>query len=430
MTGAVDIANQTADGESRAAAGLRDWTAWLLASLFFFYAFATRVAPSVMVEELMRDFAVGAAILGNLSAFYFYAYAALQIPIGILLDRFGARRLLSAGAAVAGAGCALFAVSDGVPLAYLGRFLIGAGAAVSWVGALTVIAQHFAPRRFASLAGGTQALGMLGAIAGQAPLGFVVGAYGWRTGMYVLAATGLVLAPLLFLATGEQSQRGRRAISTIAGLRMAMANRQTWLCGLFGMAMVGPMVAFGGLWAVPYLIQVHGMDRASAAGITSFMFLAWAVGSPALGGLSDRFGRRRAIMAAGAIAATVLLAALPLLTEAPAAALAALMAATGVVSSCYVVGIALARESNPPAISGTVLGLVNTCVIASGALLQPFIGFILDQLWDGASVDGARQYSPHAYHLALAVLPLVCGLGSIAALSVRDTAPRAAQSLR
>jgi MFS family permease len=101
-----------------------------------------------MVEELMRDFAVSATILGNLSAFYFYSYASIQIPIGVLLDRYGPRRLMTGAAALVAAGCALFATSDSISGAYLGRLLIGAGCAFSWVGALAVIGQWLPPQRF------------------------------------------------------------------------------------------------------------------------------------------------------------------------------------------------------------------------------------------------------------------------------------------
>src|SRR4249919_2446784 len=124
---------------------------WLTAALFFGYAWVLRVAPSVMVEELMRDFSVGAAVLGNLSAAYFYGYAGMQIPVGILLDRFGPRRLMTVAAFVCAAGCVLFATGETLTAATAGRILIGASAAFSLVGAMAVAGQWFAPARFALL---------------------------------------------------------------------------------------------------------------------------------------------------------------------------------------------------------------------------------------------------------------------------------------
>jgi MFS family permease len=402
---------------------IRGWAAWLLASLFFLYAFATRVSPSVMVDELMRDFGVGAAILGNLSAIYFYIYASLQIPIGLMLDKFGPARLLSGGAFVAGAGCALFAVSDSTSLAYAGRLLIGGGAASSWIGALAVIAQNFPRHRFAVLAGGTQAFGMLGATMGQLPVSLLVDSYGWRAAMWSLGSVGIILAMLILVTVRDRSLPQSKPVASAAGIRTAARNPQTWLCALFGMAMVGPLVAFAGLWAVPYLMQVHEMSRTGAAGLASLMFMAWAIGSPVLGGISDRLRKRKTIMVLGASGSTLLLGVLPFMEQVPVAILAALILGIGLSSSAYVVGITLARESNPEQIGSTALGLVNTCVIASGAVLQPLIGYILDRHWTGLAVDGARIYPPEAFAWGLAVLPIACGIGALAALLVRDTPP-------
>lgn len=402
-------------------ADLRAWTAWALASLFFFYALALRVSPSVMVDELMRDFAMGGAILGNLSAFYFYAYAALQIPVGVMLDRLGPRRLMSGGAALAGMGGLIFAAADSIAVAYLGRLLLGAGSAFSWVGALTVIVHWFRPRRFAGLAGGTQAIGMVGAICGQAPLGILVGAYGWRPGMLGLGLFGLALGLMIFAAVRDRPRVAQHGAAGIAaGLRIAIAQPQTWLSGVFGMAMVAPISAFGGLWAVPYLMQAHGMDRTEAAGLTSLIFVSWAVGAPLLGGLSDRLGKRRLLMALGALPAGLCLGALPLTHGAPAAVLGLLMAVQGVAASSMVVGVALAREHTPPQVSSTAMGVVNMFVIGSGALFQPLIGLLLDLNWDGRIVDGARVYSPAAYGWALSVLPAACLIGFVMALLSRD----------
>lgn len=388
--------------------------------MFFFYAFATRVSPSVMVDELMRDFALGAAILGNLSAIYFYAYGGMQIPIGLMLDRFGPARLLGGGALLAGVGCALFATADSVTLAYVGRLLIGGGCASSWIGALTVITQNFPRRRFAALAGGTQALGMLGATMGQLPVGLVVEAQGWRAALWSLAALGAVLGLLMLVTLRGRGASPGGSVGVRRGLRIALANPQTWLCSLFGMAMVAPVVAFAGLWAVPYLMQVHGMDRTHAAGIASLMFLAWAVGAPVFGAISDRLGKRRIIMVAGATSATLLLGMLPFMEHASIGLLVAWILGVGFLASAYVAGIALARDSNPEAIGGTVMGLVNTAVIASGAILQPLIGYVLDRHWSGVIAAGARIYSPQAYSWGLALLPIAGGIGALAALLSRD----------
>lgn len=399
--------------------GARAWAAWVLASLFFFYAFLLRVSPSVMVEELMRDFAVGAAILGNLSAAYFYAYAAPQLPIGLMLDRFGPRRLMTFGAGLGGLGCIVFALGESLGVVYLGRLMIGAGAAFSWVGALTVAVHWFVPQRFAALAGGTQAFGMAGGVFGQAPTAFLVSTQGWRGASIAIGLLGLTLAVAIWIVVRDRLRPSHAGASLGQGLRIAVANPQTWLSALFGMAMVAPIVSFGGLWGVPYLTQTYGMSREEAAVITSVSFIGWGIGAPLLGTLSDRLGRRRLPMAIGAGLSAVTLALVPLAGGSP-LALGLLMAISGFFGSSMVIGIALARESNPPQVSGTVLGFTNTFVVGSGGLFQPLIGYLLDRQWDGAMRAGARIYTAEAYHWGLSVLPAILAVGCLAALLSRD----------
>ncbi|MBM3539393.1 MAG: MFS transporter [Alphaproteobacteria bacterium] len=401
----------------------RALAAWLIAALFFFYAFLQRVSPSVMVEELMRDFAVGAAVLGHLSAFYFYAYAGLQIPIGVLLDRLGPRRLTTAAAALCAVGSLIFAIADSVALASLGRFLIGAGAAFSWIGALTVITQWLPPQRFALMGGLTQAIGMLGAIFGQAPLALAVGSVGWRLSVMALAGLAVAFTLALWLAIRDRPHKATASFGIGEGLRRVAGNPQTWLAALFGMTMTGPMLAFAGLWGVPWLTTVHGMDRASAAATLSLMFVGWAIGAPLLGGLSDRWRRRKPVMAGGSLLAGLALAALLYLPGLSPAAMAALIAAHGFGASCMVLAFVSAREHNPDGLSSSTYGVINTAVIASGALLQPLLGLLLDLNWDGSLAAGTRAYSEAAYGLAFAVLPVGCMVGTLAALLARESYP-------
>ncbi len=398
--------------------------AWLVAALFFFYAFLQRVSPSVMVEELMRDFAVGAAVLGHLSAFYFYAYAGLQIPIGVRMDRVGPRRLTAGAAALCALGSLIFALSDSVAMASLGRFLVGAGAAFSWVGALTVITQWLPPQRFALMGGLTQAVGMIGAIFGQAPLALAVGGLGWRASVLALAALAIVFALALWLVIRDRPHAATSSIGVGEGLRQVAGNKQTWLNALFGLTMTGPMLAFAGLWGVPWLTTAHGMERTAAAATLSLMFVGWAIGSPLLGFLSDHSRRRKPVMVCASALAGLALAAVFYLPGLPLPVMAALIFAHGFGASCMVLAFASAREHNPDGLSSSTYGFINTAVIGSGALFQPLLGLLLDLNWDGSLVAGTRVYSDAAYRLAFAVLPAGCMVGSLAALIGRESFAR------
>ncbi|MBI3706432.1 MAG: MFS transporter [Proteobacteria bacterium] len=395
--------------------------AWSLTALFFGYAFIQRVSPSIMVEELMRDFAVGAALLGNLSAFYFYAYAGLQIPIGVLMDRIGPRRLLTGAAVLCAIGSIVFALADGAAMASFGRLLIGAGAGFSWVGALTVVTQWFPPQRFALLGGLTQAAGMAGAVFGQAPVAAVVAVTGWRWTLAAFAALGLIFALGMWLLVRDRPHAATAATGLGAGLRRVAANPQTWASAIFGLALTGPMLAFGGLWGVPWLTTIYGLERAGAGATLSLLFIGWAIGCPLIGWGSDRWRRRKPIMVAGAAIAAATLPAILYIPALTLALMSVLMFLHGCGASCMVLTFACARENNPPGLSGSAYGFVNTAVVGSGALFQPLLGLLLDLNWDGALVAGARLYSAKAYELAFAALPVGCALGVLAALVIRET---------
>jgi MFS family permease len=395
---------------------------WALAASTFLYAFLQRVSPSVMVEDLMRGFGVGGAVLGSLSAFYLYAYAGLQIPLGLLFDRFGVRRLMVASLVVSGAGSLIFAASPTVEFAYLGRMLVGAGAACSFVGALTVTALWLPPGRFAMFAGLVQLLGMAGAIFGQAPLAALVAALGWRGALAALGALAAALALALHLILRDRPRTGAAQIPLATAIRDVLSVRETWTSAVFGFAMTGPMLAFGGLWAVPWLTSVYGLPRTTAAALTSLLFAGWGVGAPAIGWISDRLRRRRAPMAACAAVSGALLAAIVFGPVWPLWALAAMLALHGFTASAMVLGFAVVKERNAAGSAALAMAVVNTFVVGSGALLQPAIGWLLDRRWTGALADGARIYDAAAYGAALGVLPPLFLLALLACAASRESA--------
>ena len=406
----------------------RAGAAFLLGSVFFAYAFTLRVAPGVMVDDLMRDFRVSAAILGNLSAFYFYAYASLQIPVGLLIDRFGPRRLATAAAAVVAAGSVLFATSETLGLAYAGRFAVGIGCAFSWACALAVVNQWF-PTRFAVLAGVSQFIAMGGAVLGQAPLAAAVTSFGWRSSMLALAAFGVALSITIYLVTRDRNPAhggGARALG--AGAGRVLGNPQTWLAAGFALSMAVPMLAFSGLWGVPFLTTAYDLSRTDAAGITSLLFIGNGVGGIALGWWSDHICRRRLPMACGAALSVAAQAALIFIPGLSAVALGTISFAAGLGGSSLVLGFAAGREHNSPASVGLTIGVINTATTGSGALFQPLVGWLLDLRWSGATEAGVRIYEAADFRFALGVLPLTGLLGLALVFFIRETWSRPAAS--
>jgi len=398
--------------------------AFALGTLFFGYAFVQRVSPSVMTAELMRDFAVGGAALGSLSAFYFYAYASIQLPVGMLTDHFGPRKLMSFAAALCALASLGFALSDSVLTASIGRALIGGTVAFGFVGTLAIAGYWFKPSQYALLAGLLQTMGMSGAIFGQAPLRQMVESIGWRDTINILALIALVMALLLFklvpMRSSEQKQRAP-GVSVLKGLKAVSTNLQTWICSLIGFGMAGTMLAFGGLWGVPWLNSVHGYTTTEAAGITSMIFVGWAIFSPLSGWASDRMGRRNLILRVGSLIALLSLACLIYATPNSTAVLMALIFVIGAGGSAMTVCFGSVKELNDINYSSTSLGLMNMCIVGAGAVMQPLIGWLLDSTWDGTMQAGARIYSASNYSSAFFSLLVVNVAALVGTMLLRET---------
>ena len=412
---------------------------WGLAAALYLAGFYQRVAPAVITRELTADFALGAAALGNLAAVYYYSYVAMQIPAGLMADRWGPRRVLAMGAAIAGAGTLMFALAGSYGVAVAGRLLIGASVGVAFVSMLKLASHWFAPQRFAMLSGLALATGVLGAVSAGVPLRLLVDAFGWRG---VLAASGamtaLLAAAIWLLVRDDPAERGyasyahvplagapRRSI--MEDMRRALANRNVALVFLIGGSVSGPTLTFAGLWGVPFLVTHYGLTTATAASITSLLLASWALAAPILGAISDRLRRRKPIYAAGAALALAGWSIVFLVPGLPLPLLVALLVCTGIVSSSAMVGFAIAKESAPAPLAGTSVGIANMGNMLGGMVMPPLVGWMLDRSWDGAMAAGARVYAFDAYRAGFAPMLVWLLLALLLVAFTRETHCRQAQ---
>jgi len=391
------------------------WSVWGLAALLYLIGFYQRVAPAVMTDRLMQEFAIGASELGNLSAFYFYSYVAMQIPTGILADRWGPRRLLTAGAAVAAIGTAIFACSPDFWWASAGRLLIGASVAVAFVSMLKLATHWFAARQFALASGMALTFGVVGGVIAGVPLRMLIETWGWRPVMGVSAAVTGLLSLAIWLRVRDDprdlahashapaASAGGQHGSILRGMAEVLSYRNIWILLIAPIGVAGAVLTFAGLWGVPYLRQVHGLETRSAAAITSLLLIAWAIGGPLLGTLSERLGRRRPLYVwttAAALAGWLLIIFAPL----PLWLLIVALLFTGLFSGNLIIGFAFAKESVPTRLVGTAAGICNMGPLLGGMLLQPAVGWLLDRHWRGATAAGARIYDAGAYQAAFSLM--------------------------
>ena len=406
---------------------LYGWIVWGTAATFFAYGFVQRIAPAVMFDHLMRDFALGGAAFGGLAVSYFYTYAAMQVPVGLLVDRFGPRVLLSIAALVCAAGSLLFGLAEGLAQAYAGRLLLGAGTGVAFVSTLMLANRWLPPERFALVSGLTMTVGMLGAVTGQAPLGLLVEAIGWRNVLYVGSAGGVAFAALIWLVTrvpggsgAEAAPVPHRAPPFMTALAILAKQRQVWLAALFCTTLSAPMLSFAALWGVPYLVQAHDFSRATAGLATSMMPFGLGLGAPFFGWLSDRVGARRPfVIVTPALLLGLWLAVLylPLPTEAYYGVFLAIGLVSGVLTLPYAIGVEVTR----PEMRGAVTGFINLTPMLGAIVLQPAIGLLLDWQWAGVIEHSVRIYSAEAYANALLVYPVMMAITVAAMLYLEET---------
>lgn len=406
------------------------WLIWGLGASLYFIGFYQRVAPAVITAELSEAFTLTAAGLGNLSAFYFYSYVAMQIPTGLLADKYGPRILLACGAGVAALGTAVFAMAPDVFWANTGRLLIGGSVGVAFVSMLK-LASHWMPaRQFALASAAALAVGVFGAVTAGAPLRLLVDAFGWRSIMWASAAVTLLIGVVSWLVVRDDpSERNfksfsnhhesARTQSVWTGLREVLGYRNTILLFFLSGSMTGLVLTFAGLWGVPFLTTHYGFTQAYAAGVCSTMMVAWAFGTLVFSTLSDRIGKRRPLYFAGVIAALGLWFVLIHTKIDSVGVLITLIALIGFFAGSFIISFAFAKESVPARLAGTASGVANMGVISGPMILQPLVGVVLDNSWTGALGSGAfagkRVFEMSAYSGAFNMM-LVWGAISIVLL--------------
>lgn len=411
------------------------YSVWALAAAFYLFGFFQRVTPASLAADLMRDFELTATSLGNLSAFYYYAYAAMQIPTGILVDRWGPSRLFVAGSALAGVGALLFAFGDSVMVAGLGRALIGAAHGMAWVSMLKLVTHWFPMRRFGTLSGLSLAVGTLGAILAGPPLRALADAFGWRPVIAVSGGLALLLAIAIKLFMRDDPRdrqfrsyapagapgRGSDHTPIVASLAEVFRHRNMWLVPIVNSGTCGAFLAFTGLWGVPFFVQQHALSVKQAATITSAMLVLFALGAPVFGHLSDRWRLRKRPFALGVALLLVGFGALAVFPAASLWILVPLLLAAGFGVAAMALSFGYVKESVPARLQGTATGVANAGVMLGTLTQMPVIGVILDAHWKGAIVNGARQYDLAAFQFALLFLSAWITIAFVLLLFTRET---------
>ncbi|MBM3193697.1 MAG: MFS transporter [Chlamydiae bacterium] len=407
---------------------VRSWVIWAISAFFLFYKYAIEVSPSVMTTQLMSEFHIDALQLGNLAGSYFLAYLILQIPVGILLDKFGPRRVTTIAILICAIGSYVFAKSTNLLSAEIGRFLTGAGAAFAAVNCLKLISIWFPPKKFAFMAGLMMSVAMLGAVFGQAPLSLFIQAVNWRFAMEVIGLIGIVLAFLFWGVVRDESPlRGREKdqvfpkIPVLKSLKDLLKNSQSWWLSIYSGFAFAPVMVFGGLFGVSFTKDAFMLSEHVAAQSVSLIFIGFAVGAPLLGMLSDYLGKRKSVMFFGTLLALVMISLIIYLPEISKTFLILAFFLFGFGISSFLLCFTMIKEINAPGLAATAIGFMNAFDAFFGAFSDPLAGKILDLFWDGKMENGARVFSLFAYKIAFLTIPIYLVLALISLYWIKET---------
>lgn len=403
---------------------------FLLSATFYLYEYILQVAPSVMADSMMKTFQVSAAGFGIISAFYFYAYAPMQLPAGILFDRYGPRKLMTVALVLCAFGSFFFASTDSLFTAALGRFLIGIASAFSFIGVLVLVSRWFPPQQFALLAGVAQLMSSIGAMFGEMPLAALINVVGWRNASFILAFIGLCLAALIWFLIRDyphqttQSMPSRSFNEEWKRLLSVCHRSYTWAIGAYSFTIWAPIVVFAALWGVPYLQQKYQVGVLVASGLCSMVWVGIGVGSPLLGWVSDRFYSRRLALSISSLFGLVSALILLYMPNVSLAWMYLVLFFFGFGAGGQTVSFAVVKDNNPTELVGTASGFNNLAVLLGGVVFQPIVGIILNNTKGWTIVNDVPVYTVQGYNQALVILPCCFLLSLIIALFIlRESHP-------
>lgn len=412
------------------------WIICGLAAAFYCYEYLLRITPGLMVPELQRAFSVhgqylDATHIGHLSAFYYYSYTPMQLPVGLFMDRYGPRRVLTLAVICCAFGTAFFGMTHTWWVAAFGRFWIGFGSAFAFVGVMKLASTWLPPNRFALVSGLATTLGMVGAMIGGVLLTDLIQSMGWRETIIYSSYAGFILVPVIWFIVRDApshqiSQINAPAKTDISYRRLwqeivvALKSPQIWINGVIGGLLMTPTMVFPELWGKLYLQTVHQFSAAEASRAVTMIFLGWAVGGPVAGFFSDYIRRRKMPLMVGALLTSLLLLAFLYYPGLSPFMIKAILFLIGVTSSVEIICFAIGRENCPQNLAGTAVAVTNFLVVTF-AFGQVIVAKILDSTWNGAIIDHARVYSIESYQTAMMVLPIATLLAFLLCFFLKET---------
>jgi sugar phosphate permease len=397
----------------------------LVIFLGYVLVFFHRLCPAVIALDMQAAFGASGTLLGVLGSAYFYPYAIMQLPTGVLADSWGPRKTVSVFFLLAALGSVLMGFAPVLSVAIFGRILVGVGVSTLFVCNFKLLAEWFDPRKFVIMGGIFMTMGGVGALSASAPLAWVSNLIGWRMSLVAVGAVTLVMAVFIYGVvrdrpadmgpvsdtTAKKDSRGRKNRLS-SGIKLVVGSGRFWPVSIWVFFGTGIAFAHGGLWGGPYLMHVCGLDKLAAGRVLSMFAVALMIGSPFLGWVANRFGRKPVFVSCSLVLITVCAIFYLFTDQLPLSMLYVLFfclsfagAAVGPVTAT------VAKELFPVSIAGTSVGIVNLFPFFGAALFQLVIGIVLSR--GGVSESGyalAGYQNMFLIYLMGAVITLLAAL--------------------
>ena len=394
------------NGSDIGSSGYYRYLVFAIISLTYVLVYFHRMCPAVIATDIQNYFGVSGTLLGLLSSAYFYPYAIMQLPAGLLMDSWGPRKTVSFFLILAAIGSVLMGLTPILGLAVLGRVLVGVGVSTVFVSNFKLLTQWFEPGRFAVMGGIFMAMGGVGVLLSTAPLAWISNFIGWRGTFVVVGMLSLVMAFLVFkFVFNQPSDKGwpaisqapkdiaTKSVSLLTGLKMVWNEKRFWPIALWNFFVVGVFFALAGLWGGPFLMHIYGLSKTSAGGVLSMSAVGLVIGSPFLGVISNHFGRKAILVGCSLVLIAVSFVfyfftdALPLFVL----YILFFFLCSSTTATAPVV-VAYTKELFPLEVAGTSVGLVNLFPFLGGAFFQVIFGAVLSRGEQSGGVYSLNGY--------------------------------------
>lgn len=405
------------------------WVVCLCAGLFFSYELMQFHMLNAISPMLLKDLNMSATNFGILGSTYLLADVIFLLPAGILLDRFSPRKVILTALLICILGTLGFALSKTFFQACISHFLSGIGNAFCFLSCMIFISRWFPLHKQAFVVGVIVTLGMLGGVVAQAPFSYLAQTVSWRNAILIDVCFGILLFLLIFFVVRDAPKDARSEQITsnkkqpfLSELSSCVFNKQNILCGLYTALTNLPLMVIGAAWGSLFLSQVHRISLSDASLVAGMICMGTIVGSSLCGYLSDRLGKRKALMIFGALASLCIMILIMLIKEASVFQMMSLFFLLGLLSSTQVLGYPLIAEASPKHLTGTSMSVAAVVIMGLAGIAQFLSGKLMDLRWDGLMIEGAPFYQSSDFMRCFIMFPIGFFIASLATFFIKESA--------